>query len=192
MALNRPRIDTAAVTKTSVVLGHHKEPKTTTYQEVFELGRSFKPGPKPRRFELSRVGGIFHVTETKYPQSVAQASFGKLLSKTTCNVYQHRLKELKTIMGIHSLNSVPIGPQPSNYRRENVTDTSQMKTDYMDRHHLLRQWVDIQTSNIPKLPVLKQKRDPWFCGQTEATHQFQWPKRDADPIYQVRFCRTCK
>nr|XP_002130639.1 uncharacterized protein LOC100183850 [Ciona intestinalis] len=192
MALNRPRIDTAAVTKTSVVLGHHREPKTTTYNEVFELGRAFKSAPKPKRYELSCVAEIFHKTEKQYPRSIAQASFGKQSPKTTCTVYQHRLKALKTIMGIHSINSVPIGPQPSNYERENVTDTSQMKTDYVDRHHILRRWVDIQTSNIPTLPRINQQSEPWYRGQTEAAHQFKWPSRDADAIYQVRFNKNKK
>ena len=41
---------------------------------------------------------IFHPTESKYPQSVAQASWGEKSPKMTKLIYQHREKELKHIV----------------------------------------------------------------------------------------------
>ncbi|XP_039249516.1 uncharacterized protein LOC120327156 [Styela clava] len=192
MALNRPIISTKAGTTTSVVLGYDKIPNSTTYHATFELNMPKKIICRQRRFQLP-PSEIFHRTERKCPLTVHQASFGDTPSFLTNQVYQQRKCELKNIMGIHLLKSVPIGPrQPSDSLHSYVTNTSQMRTDYMDRHHALHDWTKVQQPGLPKLPPIKnapckQGHLRWYGHKTEAAYQFQWPGKDGSNINQVKF-----
>jgi len=193
MALNLPRIDKSAVAGTSIVLGYSKGPSSSSYHEQFELGRPAAPKPASRNYELVHGSEIFHPTESKYPQSVAQASWGEKSPKMTKLIYQHREKELKHIVGIHSQNSVPFryhaDVESLDAREANI---SQAKLDYADRHHILDKWINIQMSDICKLPSIskhcaRQAQNSSRGPHSEAKTQFQWPEHDKNKIFRVKF-----
>jgi len=56
---------------------------------------------------------------------------------------------------IHKESGVPRTLKPTDSPRYCSTDKTQMQLDYLDRQHMLRTWVDVETRSQLKLPPAK-------------------------------------
>jgi hypothetical protein len=115
----------------------------------------------------------------------------------TKSIYQRRARDLRNIMGIHSQYSVPFryhaDVKALDARQANI---SQNKLDYADRHHILEKWINIQMSDIGKLPSMsrhysRQAKSASRGPHSEAKTQFQWPEHDKNKIFRVKFRKRC-